>query len=94
MRYSVSVKPRIFILVAKQQASYLAHLARQSNHCFTKKLLFNDNTQTKKGRPIETLEDKVIKNTCQTKDKFYREALQRKRHDPSNQMNRQQSSRR
>ena len=40
--------------VAKQQANYLAHLARQPNQCLTKKLLFNTNKRTKLGRPAES----------------------------------------
>lgn len=82
--------------VAKQQESYLGHLARQPNHCLTKKLLFNDDQRTKAGRPLETLEDKVMKNTQCTKDQFYRNALQRKRkgHDQMATSDRRQSSRR
>ena len=32
----------ILMFVAKRQASYLGHLARQSNKCLTKRFLFND----------------------------------------------------
>ena len=48
---------------AKQQANYLAHLERHLNQCRTKKLLFNDNTRTKAGRPIETLGDRIFGST-------------------------------
>ena len=65
--------------VAKQQGNYLGHLARQRNECLTKRLLFNDDKRTKLGRPIETLEDKVLKNECCTKDQFYKRALMKKR---------------
>ena len=71
----------IHTYVARQQESYLGHLARQSNKCFTKRLLFNANKRTKVGRPAETLEDKVMKNSQCTKDQFYKKALQRKRMD-------------
>jgi len=69
--------------VAKQQGSYLGHLARQRNECLTKRLLFNDDKRTKLGRPLETLEDKVMKNESCTKDQFYKRALLKKksRHD-------------
>ena len=67
--------------VAKQQASYLGHLARQSNKCLTKRLLFIDNKRTKPGRPVETLEDKAMKFNNITKDQFYTSALKRERHD-------------
>ena len=82
--------------VARQQESYLGHLARQSNKCLTKQLLFNVNKRTKAGRPNETLEDKVMKYTQQTKDQFYKNALQRKRygHDQSAMNDRRLSSRR
>ena len=53
--------------VSKQQFSYLAHMAQQSNQCLTKRLLFNANTRTKIGRPTETLEDKVMKNFRENK---------------------------
>ena len=88
--------PDIPTYVAKQQESYLGHLARQSNHCLTKKLLFNDDRRTKPGKPFETLEDKVMKNKQCTKDQFYKNALQRKRkgHDQMNTSDRRQSSRR
>ena len=62
--------------VAKQQANYLAHLARQPNQCLTKKLLFNTNKRTRLGPPAESLEDKVLKSTGQSRDEFYRDALQ------------------
>ena len=80
--------------VERQQSSYLAHLARQSNSCLTKRLLFNDDKQTKIGRPIETLEDKVIKAAQVSKDAFYKSALSRRGHDPSRQKDRHQLSRR
>ena len=82
--------------VARHQESYLGHLARQSNKCLTKQLLFNANKRTKAGRPSETLEDKVMKYTQQTKDQFYKNALQRKRygHDQSAMNDRRLSSRR
>lgn len=80
--------------VAKQQASYLGHLARQSNQCLTKKLLFNANRRIKSGRPVETLEDKVIKYAKCTKDQFYKDALSRKRHDHPSGSDRRLSSRR
>ena len=79
--------------VARQQSSYLGHLARQSNSFLTKRLLFNDDKHTKVGRPIETLEDKVMKNAQISKDVFYKRALKRRNgHDPSRQRGRQLSS--
>ena len=78
--------------VSKQQFSYLAHMAQQSNQCLTKRLLFNANTRTKIGRPTETLEDKVMKSSGLTKDAFYKEALMRKGHGSSTQTNRRQLS--
>ena len=69
----------------------LGHLARQSNKSNKKRLLFNDNKRTKPGRPMETLEDKVIKSTQRTKDQFYKDALNRKGHDRSNRSDRRLS---
>ena len=86
----------IHTYVARQQESYLGHLARQSNNCLTKRLLFNVNKRTKAGRPAETLEDKVMKNSQCTKDQFYKKALQRKEngHDRSSRIDRRLSSKR
>ena len=46
-----------------------------------KTTIFNVNKRTKVGRPAETLENKVMKNSQCTKDQFYKKALQRKRMD-------------
>ena len=80
--------------VSKQQASYLGHLARQTSKSLTKRLLFNDDKRTKRGRPFDTLEDKVLKKNNQSKDQFYREALKRKKkgHDHQDVVDRQMSS--
>ena len=63
--------------VSRQQTSYLSHLARQSNSTLTKKLTFNCDKVTKRGRPTETLEDKVLKVNMMTADQFYTAALKR-----------------
>ena len=44
----------------------------------TKRLLFNDDKRTKPGRPVETLEVKVMKSTNMTRDNFYKKAIQGK----------------
>ena len=80
--------------VERQQASYLAHLALQPNSCLTKRLLFNDDKETKIGRPVETLEDKVKKAAQVSKNVFYKNALTREGHDPLRQKDRHQLSRR
>ena len=46
--------------VKRQQAKYLAHIARRPNTTFIKRLLFADVKRTKRGRPISTLEDQVL----------------------------------
>ena len=56
-------------------------------------LLFNDDKRTKPERPMETLEDKVIKTTHRTKDQFYKDALNRKGHDHPNRYDRRLSPR-
>ena len=83
----------IHTYVARQQASYLGHLARQPNSSLTKRLLFNDNKRMKPGKPPETLEDKVIKDQQCTKDLY---ALKRRRngHDRTATSDRLQSSQR
>ena len=72
-------------VVLKQQTSYLGHLARQSNKCLTKRLLFNNDERLKQGRPFETVEDKVLKNSNLTKDQFYENTMKMKNgHDHPN----------
>ena len=66
--------------------TYKYALLKQSLH--TKRPLFNDNKRTKPGRPMETIEDKVIKSTQRTKDQFYKDALNRKGHDHPNRSDR------
>ena len=61
--------------VKRQQTSYLAHIARQPNATVSKRLTFNDNKVTKRGRPTETLEAKVLKYNGMTADQFYIAAL-------------------
>jgi len=61
--------------VAALQARYLAHIARRSNLDKSKQLLFNADKSTKKGRPYETLEQKVLKELKITADQFYKRAL-------------------
>ena len=85
----------IATFVGDQQSRYLGHLARQSNTCQTKRLLFNTNKRTKPGRPYALLEDKVLLFENLTKDQFYKKALLRKdRHDHPSGTDRQLSSRR
>ncbi|KXJ20260.1 hypothetical protein AC249_AIPGENE16591 [Exaiptasia diaphana] len=56
-------------------ARYVAHIARRSNLDKSKQLLFNVDRSTKKGRPTETLEQKVLKELNMTADEFYKQAL-------------------
>ena len=52
-----------------KQESYPGHLTRQSNMSYNISMLFNTvNKRTQVGRPIETLEEKVIKNSQCNKD--------------------------
>ena len=46
--------------VKQMQANYLGHFARQKNTSIVKKLLFNDDKNKKRSRPIKTLEDHVL----------------------------------
>ena len=52
-----------------QQAKYLAHLARH------KILLFNDNNNIKRGRPMLTVEQQILNSMNMTADEFYRQAM-------------------
>lgn len=64
--------------ISRQQAKYLAHIARKPNTSIIKRLHFNDNKTIKQGRPINTLETEVLQNLDITADKFYLDALLRK----------------
>ena len=65
--------------VKRMQANYLWHIARQKNTNIVKRLLFNDDQNKKRGRPIKTLEDHVLDG--KSADNFYREALKKKKKD-------------
>ena len=45
--------------VSKQQSNNLGHYSRRPNNNNTKRLLFNDNTNRKRGRPVKNLEEHV-----------------------------------
>ena len=72
-RYKISNKKLLKIshaknvtdFIGKQQANYLAHIARQPIVSLTKRLL-NKNTYCKEERRTETLSDKVLKTTGMT----------------------------
>ena len=84
----------IHTFIEKQQINYLAHITRQPNQTLTKMLLFNSNKRTKQGRPIETLEDKVLKATGKSADNFYKAAMKREiGHDQHLRSDRQKLSR-
>ena len=55
------------------------HIARQKNTSIVKRLLFNDDQNKKRGRPIKTLEHHVLEG--KSADNFYREALKKKKKD-------------
>ena len=65
--------------VKRMQENYLGHIARQKNTSIVKRLLFNDDQNKKRGRPIKTLEDHVLEG--KSADNFYREALKKRRKD-------------
>ena len=46
--------------VKRMQENYLGHIARQKNDSIVKRLLFNDDQNKKRGKPIKTLEDHVL----------------------------------
>ena len=62
--------------VRRQQENYLGHIARKNNTSIVKRLLFNDNRNQKRGRPIKTLEDHVLEG--RSADTFYKAALKKK----------------
>ena len=63
--------------IQKQQIKYLAHIARCPNNTIIKRLLFADVKNTKRGRPILTLEDRVLAYVRLSADEFYKKALKR-----------------
>ena len=65
--------------VKRMQENYLGHIARQKNDSIVKRLLFNDDQNKKRGRPIKTLEDYVLEG--KSADNFYREALKKRKKD-------------
>ena len=63
--------------IQKQQIKYLAHIARCPNNTIIKRLLFADVKNTKRGRPILTLENRVLEYVRLSADEFYKKALKR-----------------
>ena len=62
--------------IKKQQVKYLALIARCPN-TMIKRLLFADVKTTKRGRPISTLENRVLEHVRLSADEFYKKALKR-----------------
>ena len=69
----------VSVFIRNQQRSYMAHVIRMNVHRNVKKLTFNDDTYTRRGRPAKLLVDLVIENEDVTLDRFCNLALQRKR---------------
>ena len=67
----------ICVFVRNQQRSYVAHVIRMSVHRNVKKLTFNNDTYTRRGRPVKSLVDQVVEN--ENVDRFCNLVLQRKR---------------
>ena len=65
--------------VKRMQANYMEHIARRKNTSIVKRLLFNDDQNKKRGRPIKTLEDHVLEG--KSADNFDREALKKRKKD-------------
>ena len=65
--------------VKGMQENYLGHIARQKNTSIVKRLLFNDDKNKKRDRPMKILEDHVLEG--KSADNFYREALKKRRKD-------------
>ena len=60
--------------VKTQQCKYAAHLIRVSNDTMTKKLLFQDDKCTKRGRNTNTLFNQVLGNFAIEKQSFINKA--------------------
>ena len=52
----------VILHAEKQQSKYLAHVALCKNSNAAKRLLFNDNKNNKRGRPIKTMEQYILEN--------------------------------
>ena len=61
------------------QENYLGHIIRQKNDSIVKRLLFNDDQNKKRDRPIKTLKDHVLER--KSADHFYSEALEKGKKD-------------
>ena len=57
-----------------------------------KRLLFNDNNNRKRGRPIKKLEQHVLQNSKLTADEFYRRAMRKNTDMVGNRRNRSMST--
>ena len=58
------------------QENYLGHIARQKNDSIVKRLLFNDDQNKKRDRPIKALKDHMLK--AKSADNLHSETLKKK----------------
>ena len=66
------------IFVQRQQFSYATHIVCMPLSRSTKLLMFTNDHNTRRGRPVKTLLDHVLKNTNMTVDQFCTLALSKK----------------
>ena len=63
--------------IKQQQRNYVCHIVRKDNSSIVKRLLFNNNTATKRG-PQTTVLSEVLKSEKCTPSELFRSAMQRK----------------
>lgn len=74
--YAFSNKTKdVISRVEKQQFKYLAHIVRLKNSNNAKRLLFNDDRNHRRGRPLKAMKQHVLQNNNISADEFYRRAL-------------------
>ena len=67
----------VSIFIRKQQRNYAAHVIRADNSCSTKRLMFQEDKCTKRGRNTNTLLKQVLKNENISQNDFIRRANNR-----------------
>ena len=69
----------VSVFIKNQQRNYVAHVIRMSVHRNVKKLTFNDDKNTRRGRPVRSLLEQVMANENLSVDGMCNFALKMKR---------------
>lgn len=71
------------VFLKNQQKNFIAHIIRMGANRDVKKLTFNDDKYTKKGKPVKSLLQQVVDDNNVTVDTFCNMAMKKKINEKS-----------